>query len=83
MRKNQINMNRGKLILILFFLLVFFLNIYFVWAELVIIDLKQLTTHPSDDWGTCWYPDGSRILLGSNRDGYWNIYSIMQIKKQK
>ena len=38
--------------------------------------LRRMTTHPADDLGPAWSPDGTRLAFASRRDGYWNLYIL-------
>src|SRR5262245_44558557 len=48
-------------------------------GEIMVVDVAggipiNLTTHPADEAGATWAPDGSKIAFASNRDGRTEIY---------
>jgi len=40
-------------------------------------DVRQLTNDAFKDRGPAWSPDGSRLVFFSNRDGDYNIYTVL------
>jgi Tol biopolymer transport system component len=36
----------------------------------------RVTNHPASDFASSWKSDGERLIIDTNRDGNWEIYSI-------